>query len=249
LSHQSKERVSSSSTSCRKIERHPVESPNTSAHTAAARAEGCGGMTTTGRLASASQQGTVTGANLNKTTAPAVAGQGGDGYSQGVQRNQVTVGRGGHVGRTAGQLLISASHSGQSIAANLNRTVEDVAAKNAAAKQDGPAARAAGNTGGPTIQHGTRLVRASTAFMHDKCVEEPVFPQQKFASLHGDLDFSNNLQSICQTRQQHSTQPQRKLRGWWETSKLSVHKAMKTHRNNVIKTIRNIVQGKAGSGR
>jgi hypothetical protein len=38
------------------------------------------------------------------------------------------------------------------------------------------------------------------------------------------------------------------VEGWWETSKLSVHKAMKTHRNNVIKTIRNIVRGKAGSG-
>jgi hypothetical protein len=34
---------------------------------------------------------------------------------------------------------------------------------------------------------------------------------------------------------------------WWETSRLSVHKAMKTHRNNVIKTIRKIVQCKAGS--
>ena len=199
-----------------------------------------------GRLASASQQGTVTGANLNKTTAPAVAGKGGDGYSRGVQRNQVTVGRGGHVGRTAGQLLVSASHSGQSIAADLNRTAEDVAANNAAAKQDGPAARAAGNTGGPTIQHGTRLIRASTAFMHDKCVEEHAFPQQKIASLRCDLDFSNNPQSICQkgSSTQHSHRE-----SWWETSKLSVHKAMKTHRNDVIKTIRNIVQGKAGSGR
>jgi hypothetical protein len=38
------------------------------------------------------------------------------------------------------------------------------------------------------------------------------------------------------------------VEGWWETSKLSVHKAMKMNRNNVIKTMRNIVQGKAGSG-
>jgi hypothetical protein len=34
---------------------------------------------TTGLLASASQRETVTGANLNRTTAPTVAGQGGDG--------------------------------------------------------------------------------------------------------------------------------------------------------------------------
>jgi hypothetical protein len=54
-----------------------------------------------------------------------------------------------------------------------------MAAYNAAANQDGPAARAGRNTGGPTIQHGTRLVRASTAFMHDKCIKEQVFPKQK----------------------------------------------------------------------
>ena len=116
-------------------------------------------------------------------------------------------------------------------------------------QDDGPAERTGSYTPGPTTQHTTKLARASTAIMHDKYMMECYFHGKRFASLHGDLDFSNNLQSICQTRQQHSTQPQRKLRGWWETSKLSVHKAMKTHRNNVIKTIRNIVQGKAGSGR
>ena len=49
-----------------------------------------------------------------------------------------------------------------------------VAATNAVADQDGPAAeRTGGITGGPTIQHaGTRLARASTAFMHDKCTKE-----------------------------------------------------------------------------
>jgi hypothetical protein len=73
-----------------------------------------------------------------------------------------------------------------------------VAVNNAAANQDGPAAKVAGNTGGPTIQHGIGLVRASTAFMHDKCVKEHVFPKQKFASLHGNLIFSNNPKSICQ---------------------------------------------------
>ena len=60
------------------IERHPVESPNTRARIAAASAGGRSGMTT-GLLASASQRETVTGANLNRTTAPTVAGQGGDG--------------------------------------------------------------------------------------------------------------------------------------------------------------------------
>jgi hypothetical protein len=200
-------------------------------------------------LASVLQRGTVTGANLNRTTAPAVAGQNSDGYSQVVQRNQVTVGRGGQVGRIAGQSLVPASQNGQPIAANLNRTFADVAANNAAANQDGQAARAKGNTGGPTIQHGTRLVRASTAFMHHKCMKELVFPKQKFGSLHGDLDFSNNPQSICQTMAAAlDVSEEEQVEGWWETSKLSVHKAMKTHRNNVIKTIRNIVRGEAQSG-
>ncbi len=150
------------------IERHSVESPNTRVRTAVARAGGCGGMTT-GQLSSASQQGTVAGAILNKTTAPAAAGQGSDGYSQVVRRNQVTVGRGGHEGRTAGQSLVPASRSGPPIVANLNGAFANVAADDAAANQDGrPAASAEGNTCGPTIQHGTRLVRASTAFMHDK---------------------------------------------------------------------------------
>ncbi len=123
-----------------------------------------------------------------------------------------------------------------------------MAANNAAAYQDGPAARAGRNTGGPIIQHGTRLVRTSTAFMHDKCVKEHVFPKQKFVSLHGDLDFSNNPQSICRTMTAALDIAEEEVEGWWETSKLSVHKAMKMNRNNVIKTMRNIVQGKAGSG-
>ena len=144
--------------------------------------------------------------------------------------------------------MVPASQSGRPIAANLNRTFADVAANNAAGSHDGPAARAGGNTGGPTIQHDTRLVRASTAFMHDKCVKEFVFPKQKFGSLHGDLDFSNNPQSICQTMAAALDVSEEEVEGWWETSKLSVHKAMKTHRNNVIKTIRNIVRGEAQSG-
>ncbi len=116
------------------IEGHPVELLNTGVRTAAARAGGCCGMTT-GQLASPSQRGTVTGANLSRTTAPALAGKGGDAYSQVVQRNHVTVGR-GHGGRTAGQLLVPASQSGRPIAANLNITFADVAANNSAANQD-----------------------------------------------------------------------------------------------------------------
>ena len=126
-------------------------------------------------------------------------------------------------------------------AANLSGTFADVAANNAAAYQDGSAARAGRNTGGPIIQHGTR---ASTAFMHDKCVKQHVFPKRKFVSLHGDLDFSNNPKSICQTM----TAAEAEVEGWWETSKLLVHKAMKMKRNNVIKTMRTIVRGKARSG-
>jgi hypothetical protein len=85
-----------------------VESPNTMSHVAAARG-GRGGMNT-GPSAYASQRRTVTSAYLSRTTtAPAVAGQGGDG-SQVVQRNQIAVGRGGHGGgRTAGQSLVPAS--------------------------------------------------------------------------------------------------------------------------------------------
>ena len=209
-----------------------VESPNTRARTTAAGRGSGGGRMTSGRLASALQQrGPITGANLNRLTGPAVAGQGGS-------------------GRIAGQLLATAApQRGRPVAANLNRTFADAAVYNAAANQDGPAERAGGNTGDPTMQHGARLARASTAFMHDKCVKEHIFPKQKFASLHGDLDFSNNPQSICRTMAAALEIAEEEVEGWWESSKLSVHKAIKTHRNNVIKTIKNIVKGKAGSGR
>ena len=223
-----------------------VESPNTRAHTAAAKG-GQGGVTT-GQLASALLQGTVTGANLNRMTAPAVAGHGCDNLQHVVQ-NQIAVGKGGRLGRTAGQSLAKASQSGRLIAAYLNRTFTDLAVHNTATNRDGPAVRAGGNTGGPAIQHGTRLARASTAFIHDKCVKEHVFLKQKFASLqHDDLDFSNNPQSICRMMAAALDIAEDKVEGRWETSKLSVHKAMKTHGNNVIKAIRNIVRGKTGSG-
>ena len=81
--------------------------------------------------------------------------------------------------------------------------------------------------------------------MLDKCMKEHIFPKQKFASLHGDLDFSNNPQSICQTMAAALVKVEEEVEGWRESSKLSVHKAMKTHINNVIKTIKNIVPGKA----
>lgn len=35
--------------------------------------------------------------------------------------------------------------------------------------------------------------------MRDLWVKEHVFWKQEFASLHGDLEFCNNLQLICQT--------------------------------------------------
>jgi hypothetical protein len=61
-------------------------------------------------------------------------------------------------------------------------------------QDDGPAERTGSYTPGPTTQHTTKLARASTAIMHDKYMMECYFHGKRFASLHGDLDFSN----ICQ---------------------------------------------------
>ena len=97
------------------IERHPVESSSTWACTAAGR--GGYGWTTTGQLASASQRGTVTDANLNIRTAPE-AGQGGSHLLK-AWINQIAIPGRGYGGQTTGQSLATASQRGQPITANL----------------------------------------------------------------------------------------------------------------------------------
>jgi len=99
-----------------------------------------------------------------------------------------------------------------------------------------------------TTDHATKLSKVSSSFMHDKCVKEHVFPMQKFATLNGDLDFSNNPSSICRFMASKLQIEDHNLERWWETAKLSVHECLKRHRNNVIKSIKKVFIGMFVSG-
>jgi hypothetical protein len=80
-------------------------------------------------------------------------------------------------------------------------------------------------------------------FMLDKCMKENVFPRQKFATLNGDLLFSNNQQSICRVMATKLKIKEDDVETWWEVARLDVNKAMRRHRNNVIKTLQQSYKG------
>ncbi len=47
------------------------------------------------------------------------------------------------------------------------------------------------------VQYGNRqLTNVGKDWLLEKCVKQDVFPKQKFANLIGDLDFSNNRNSL-----------------------------------------------------
>jgi hypothetical protein len=78
----------------------------------------------------------------------------------------------------------------------------------------------------------------------EKCVKEHVFPKIKFATLHGDLDFSNNPNSICRFMAEKMRVQEEDVEGWWESSKKAVHNILKANQNNVIKGIKTRLHGK-----
>ncbi len=69
-------------------------------------------------------------------------------------------------------------------------------------------------------------------------MKENVFPKIKFATLHGDLDFSNNPNSICRFMAEKVKVQEEDVEGWWESSKKTVDNKLKANRNNVIKGIK-----------
>ena len=84
-------------------------------------------------------------------------------------------------------------------------------------------------------QYGNRqLTNVGKDWLLENCVKEDVFPKQKFANLNGDLDFSNNLHSICRFMAEKMKVQEADVEGWWESSKKAVQKKLKNHTNNVI---------------
>ena len=89
----------------------------------------------------------------------------------------------------------------------------------------------------------TKLRKVGEEFMHDKVVKELVFPKQKFASL-AELDFSNNPNSICRfMANKLQIEGEDEVKSWWDGVKKHVNEALNRHRNNVIKTIKQLFKG------
>ena len=94
------------------------------------------------------------------------------------------------------------------------------------------------------VQYGTRLTNVGRDWLLEKCVKEHVFPKQKFANLIGDLDFSNNPNSICRFMAGKMKVKDEDVESWWENSKKAVDTKLRNHRNNVIKMIKTKLHGK-----
>jgi hypothetical protein len=76
--------------------------------------------------------------------------------------------------------------------------------------------------------------------MHNKFVKELVFPKQKFASL-AKLDFSNNPLSICSfMANELQIEREDNVKSWWDGVKKHVNEALNRHRNNVIKSLKQL---------
>jgi hypothetical protein len=89
----------------------------------------------------------------------------------------------------------------------------------------------------------TKLRKVSQEFMHDKVVKELLFPKQKFATL-AELDFSNSPHSICRfMASKLQIEGEDEVKTWWDGVKKHVNDALKRHRNNVIKTIKQLFRG------
>jgi len=96
--------------------------------------------------------------------------------------------------------------------------------------------------GGQGGQRNT-VARSADKFAIQKCVKEYVFPKQKFVT-DGDLDFSNNEMSICRCMAAVLDVDNRNIENWWETARKTVKESIYRHRNNTIKKIKTVFQGK-----
>ena len=86
----------------------------------------------------------------------------------------------------------------------------------------------------------TKLRKVSQEFMHNKVVKELLFPKQKFATL-AELDFSSSPHSICRfMASKLQIEGEDEVKTWWDGVKKHVNDALKRHRNNVIKTIKQL---------
>ena len=95
-----------------------------------------------------------------------------------------------------------------------------------------------------SIAHGNQVTKAGHSFVFDTVIREVVFTKTKFANLDVDLKFSNVPNSICRTMATRLKIADNDVEDWWESKRKHVHEQLKKHRNNTIKGIKKLFQGK-----
>ena len=98
------------------------------------------------------------------------------------------------------------------------------------------------------ITHGHQLTRAGENFVLDTVIREDIFAGQKFADFDVDLKFSNNPESICRRMARKLAVEDDEVEDWWDCTRGHVHSCLKKHRNNTIKGIKKLFQGKTSNG-
>jgi hypothetical protein len=94
------------------------------------------------------------------------------------------------------------------------------------------------------VAHGHQLTRVGENFVLDTVIRDEVFTGQKFADFDVDLKFSNNPESICRRMAQKLAVEDDEVEDWWDCTRSHVHSCLKKHRNNIIKGIKKLFQGK-----
>ena len=94
------------------------------------------------------------------------------------------------------------------------------------------------------VAHGSQFTEFGQTFHLDAAVKDFIFPSVKFANKDVDLKFSNQQHSICRVLAEKLQIPDDEVEDWWDCQATRVHNQLKAHRNNTIKGIKKIFQGK-----
>ena len=93
------------------------------------------------------------------------------------------------------------------------------------------------------VSHGHQLTKVGREFVLDAIIKEEVYARTKFPDKNA-LSFSNNEDSICQFMAKKLKIPDNEVELWWRDTKKHVHQALTKLRNNSIKGIKKLFQGK-----
>lgn len=95
-----------------------------------------------------------------------------------------------------------------------------------------------------SIAHGTQVTKFGKEFAIDAVIKTKIFPMLKFAEFNHDLAFSNQPDSICRIVAAKLSIDEDEVEDWWDCQRRHVYKQLKSHRNNTIKGIKKLYQGK-----